>query len=416
MAATTSPRSTGPSGFIDFAGQMLLVDYGQIYLDGVAIGILHDDGYVEETSGPLGINKTARPLEELTGCTFRGIDSQGIELILPGQLSGPSGSLVYNGLQLTATNGRLSTKDHKLIGEFDDSGELRLRDLIEPKTKRSINETTQLNTNFFGVKSTGVPWKHEFVRPLHRKERTYADNEIMRYFVGFDNLTMPQKKYVFETMSLWSASGILQIVRKSEGDASLGNVRHGAAGITAERTGNSTYDKQEFEQEVELFKLYGPVAVVAAKSPKDYTEVRLNLLVPHEFGHQLEYLITESTVDRITDIYKQRRQSCNISHPLPADFTAKTELLKPQDVARRHFISGYAATSMHEYWAESVAAFSIKDSRAMLKQYDPALHQILTDIILRPKNVLRRTFHETIQDLQLGLRLTGELKDELLDN
>ncbi len=416
MAATTSPRSTGPSGFIDFAGQMLLVDYGQIYLDGVAIGFLHDDGYVEDTSGPLGINKTARPLEELTGCNFRGIDSQGIELILPGHLSGPSGSLVYNGLQLTVTNGRLSTKDHRLIGEFDDSGELRLRDLIEPKTKRIINETTQLNTNFVGVKSTGVTWKHEYIRPLYRKERTYADNEIMRYFVGFDNLTMPQKKYVFETMSLWSASGILQVVRKSEGDASLGNVRHGAAGITAERTGNATYDKQEFEQEVELFKLYGAVAVVAAKSPKDYTEVRLNLLVPHEFGHQLEYLITESTLDKITDIYKQRRQSCTISHPLPSDITGKTELLKPQDVARRHFISGYAATSMHEYWAECVAAFSVKDSRAMLKQYDPALHQILTEIILSPTKVLRRTFHETIQDLQIGLRLTGELKDELLDN
>src|SRR5277367_2710895 len=139
MAAIVSPSPTGPSGFIDFTGQMLLVDYGQIYLDGAAIGILYDDGYLEDTSGPLGINKTARPLEELTGCTFRGIDSEGIELILPGQLSGPSGSFVYNGLQLTVTNGRLSTKDHRLIGEFDDNGELRLRDLIEPKIKRSIN-------------------------------------------------------------------------------------------------------------------------------------------------------------------------------------------------------------------------------------------------------------------------------------
>jgi hypothetical protein len=415
MAATASTSFSGPSGFIEFAGLMLLVDYGRIYAEGVAIGFLYDDGYLEDTTGPLGINKAARPIEELAGCIFRGIDSSGVELILPGQSQGPSGGLVYNGLQLTVTSGRLGTKDHGLIGEFNDNGQLKLRDLIDAKISHSIDETTQLNTNFEGVKSTGETWKYEFVRPLFRKDRTYADNEIMRYFVGFDNLTMPQKKYVFETMSLWSASGILQIVRKSEGDASLGNVRHGAAGVTAERTGNATFDKQEFEQEVELFKLYGAFAN-AAKGIQDYTEVRLNLVVPHEFGHQLEYLVTEATVEKIADVYKQRRKSCNVLHPLPAEYTGESELLRRQEIERRHFISGYARSSMHEYWAECVAAFSVKESRLILKHYDPAVHQLLTDLILRPKNVLRRTFHDTIRDLQTGLRLTGELRDDLLED
>ena len=216
-------------------------------------------------------------------------------------------------------------------------------------------------------------------------------------------------------MNLWSVSGILQIVRKSEGDASLGNVRHGAAGIMAERTGNATFDKQEFEQEVKLFGLYGPIAV-AAKDIKDYTEVRLNLVVPHEFGHQLEHVITEAALDKITEVYQQRRKSCNVLHPLPPDYDGMAELLRPQEVAQRHFISGYGRTNMHEYWAECVAAFSIKDSRIMLKQFDPAIHQMLSDIILNPQKVLRRTFHDTIRDLQLGLKLTGELKDDLLED
>ena len=194
MAATASTNSSGPSGFIEYLGQMLIVDYGHIYTDGVPIGFLYDDGYLEDTSGPLGINKAARPIEELAGCTFRGIDSAGTELVLPGQNLGPTGGLVYNGLQLTVIGGRVATRDHKIIGEFDDSGGLKLRDLVDAKIAYGINETTQLNTNFVGTRSSGENWKYEFVRPLFRKDRTYADNEIMRYFVGFDNLTMPQKK------------------------------------------------------------------------------------------------------------------------------------------------------------------------------------------------------------------------------
>jgi hypothetical protein len=234
----------------------------------------------------------------------------------------------------------------------------------------------------------------------------------MRYFVGFDNLSMLQKKYVLDTMSLWSASGILHIVRKSEGDASLGNVKHGAAGVTAVRTGNATFDKQEFEQEVEWFKKYGPFVVAGIK---EHAEVRLNLVVPHEFGHQLEYLVTEATLDRISEIYKQKRQSCDTMHPLPAEYNGGSELLPPQEVERRHFISGYARSSMHEYWAECVAAFSVKESRLTLKQNDPAVHQILTNLVLTPTTVLRQIFHDTIKDLQLGLKLTGELRDDLLE-
>ena len=92
-----------------------------------------------------------------------------------------------------------------------------------------MDETTQLNTVFQGVKANMQPLIHEWVRPLQKKDRTYIDNEIIRYFKDFEQLNQIQKQYVLETMRLWAASGLLQIVRKSEGDCAMGNVKHGAA-------------------------------------------------------------------------------------------------------------------------------------------------------------------------------------------
>jgi hypothetical protein len=406
-------QASGPSGFIELGGLTFVVDYGRIYHDGELIGHIFEDGFLRDTSGPLGHSEGFRLIDEIAGCAFRGIDANGANLELPGPNPGPSGSLIYNGRSFQVVNGRLADGDHRLYGTFDDLGNLSARDPSAPEGLRQFDDHTQLMTTFQGAKSNGSPWQFEFNRPLFRKDRSYSENEIIRYFQGFDNLSALQKKYVVETMLLWAHTGILQVVRRSEGDASLGNVRHGAAGVTGVRTGNVTLDREEFEREIDLYQQFGALAVVS-KGIRNLTEVRINLVVAHEFGHQLEFVLTQSAQRRITELYEQRKKNCERMHPLPPNYNGFAELLEPQQVMIRHFLSGYSRTSMHEYWAECVAAFSIKDSREKLKEMDPAVHSMLEDVVLRPTTMLQLTLHDTIASLQASLRLGGEFDDNLL--
>ncbi|MBI4533179.1 MAG: hypothetical protein HY711_04455, partial [Candidatus Melainabacteria bacterium] len=136
----------GPSGFIEVAGQMLVVDYGKIYLNGAPVGFLHEDGFLQETTGPLGNSAGLKPIEDIPGSTFRGIDATGLELELPGGDKGPSGTLAYNGVSLLVTYGRISTHEHHLVGELDDNGTLYLRDPIKRVPRRQLDENTQLTT------------------------------------------------------------------------------------------------------------------------------------------------------------------------------------------------------------------------------------------------------------------------------
>jgi hypothetical protein len=403
----------GPSGFIELNGSMLVVDYGKVYEETAPVGFLLEDGLLLNSAGPLGQSDKPRMIDEIPGCIFRGIDASGLSLELPGLRVGPTGSLTYHGLPFNVVNGRICDADHRFRGEMDDAGSITVRDAALPDGFRKLDENSQLLTVFDGQKSTGEPFKYEFARPLYRKDRPYSVNEVIRYFQGFDSLSGVQKKYVLETMSLWSSAGLVQIVRKSEGDCSLGNVRHGAAGVTGVRTGNVTLDKEEFEREIELYKQFGALAVVS-KGIKTFTEVRVNLVVAHEFGHQLEFCVTKATQEKITDLYEQRKRTCDKLHPLPANYSGFSELLEPQQVMQRHFLSGYAKTSVHEFWAECVAAFSVKESREKLKEFDPAISKLLTDLVMDPTSLLRLPLHKSILDIQAGLRLGGEFNNDLL--
>jgi hypothetical protein len=415
QSSVDSQKIKGPSGFIEYAGAMLVVDYGKVYQDGSPIGFLFEDGYLKDTSGPLGASEHMRPIETLPGCVFRGIDTSGLALQLPASNNGgPTGDFTYNGLKLHVINGRLATLDHRLLGSFGDDGVICVKDASAENGNRSLDEVTQLNTLFQGSKGNGEPWTYEFNRQpaLYRKDRSYAENEIIRYFMGFDALTSVQKRYVLETMRLWAACGILQIVRKSEGDASLGNVKHGAAGVTGVRTGNATFDKEEFDFDVAHYNKEG-ACFNHGRGP-NLVEVRLSLVVPHEFGHQLEFTLTQSGRDQLTEMYNQRHKTCEKVHALPPHIAGYSELLRYHQVDNRHFISGYAKSSMHEYWAECVAAFSVKETRRILQEVDPEMHQLLTKLVRHPQGMLRVVLHETIATLQASLRLGGEFDDELL--
>ena len=406
------PKGHGPSGFIEINQNLLVVDYGKIYMDGLPVGFLFEDGLIEGASDPFaGFQGT---IEELPGCTFKGIDSRGVALELPCAKPGPTGGLQYNGVSLNVMYGRISTQDHRVVGVMEDDGSIYLRDWKTPATLHKMDENCQLNTIFQGINSAGSPMPIEFTRPLHRKDRSYSDNEVIRYFEQFDKLNTVQKNYVLESMRIWAASGLLQIVRKSEGTAALGNVKHGASGVTGVRTGMVTLDKEEFETEITLFKRFGPVAKIETRV-KPFAEVRINLVVSHEFGHQLEFTVSQALQDKVQDLYATRLKRCNKTHPLPEGYDGASELVLVHQVDDRVFISGYARSSWHEYWAECTAAFSVAASRNMLKEMDPAVHQILYDIIYSPERALSPKFETDALKLQASLRVGGELTDDLLD-
>ncbi len=404
----------GPTGFITIGDLMLVVDDGQIYNDGLPVGFLFEDGYIQAKKGNvLGNNADPVFIDNIPGCHFQGIDGNGLELRLPYLSAGPTGTLIYNGLSLLVRNGRVISTDHHCLAEITDQGEIYVLDKSAAASKLKLSENTLLNFSFQGTNSRGENWQHQFTRPLYRPGKSYIENEIIRYFDRFDSLSSTQKKYVFSTMSLWAACGILQVVRKSEGDASLGNVKHGATGVTRIRTGNVTLDKEEFEKEIDYYRQYGPIWNVP-KISRDYLEVRLNLVMAHEFGHQVDFLLTTSVQEQINELYEKRWQSCERFHSLPANFECQSELLMLNQFEGRHFISGYAKTAVQEYWAESFAAFSVKETRAGLKELDPVIYQILSKLVLEPTSVLSRVMHETIIALQASLKLGGEFNEDIL--
>jgi hypothetical protein len=409
-----TPKIYGPSGFIEIGGQMLVVDYGKIYLDGSPIGFLYEDGVLKETSGPLGMATAPRAIDEISGCIFRGIDTSGLELELPGVRSGPTGSLKYNGMPLNVINGRLSTQEHHLVGEFDDDGAVYIRDHTKRTTRRKLDESTQLSTFFQGRNSKGQNWDSEFQRPMHKKDKTYSENEIFRYFENFDALNAPQKKYVIDSLKMWAACGLLQIVRKSEGNAALGNVKHGAAGATGVRSGQVNLDREEFEKEVMLIKRFGVLATVQTQW-KQHCEVRLNLVVSHEYGHQLEFILSQASQDRIEELYNKRLKQSERLFPAPAGYEGTSELVPSNKVFDRLFISGYGRQSKFEYWAESAAAFSLQESREVLRELDPDVSDFLQELVLSPEKMVRAVHVDQILDLQASLRVGDEFKSDLLD-
>jgi hypothetical protein len=401
-------QAKGPSGFIELGGQLLVVDYGRIYIDGNQVGFLFDDGTLEQNSILLG--RRVKTIDEIDGCIFRGIDTEGQELQLPSHTKGPTGSLSYNNVPLHVVNGRLATAEHQVIGNFDDQGAIVLNDPLHKRTY-SLDETSQLSTVFKGSASNGQDWSYDFSRPLYRKNKSYWENEIIRYFENYDKLSMPQKNYVLKNLELWSRLGLVQIVRKSEGTAAIGNVRHGTAGVTGVRTGYVTFDKEEFEREVEQFKQFGALSVVATRL-NSFVEVRSNQVVAHEYGHQLEFVLSQAAQEEIHELYNKKADASNKIFPSPRGYEGSSEIIPPDKLEKRLFVSGYSRSSFHEYFAEGVSTFSVKESREVLKQVDPELHAFLLKLVSHPEQVVRTVLVDTVLALQASLRLGNELNNE----
>lgn len=416
----TALRTAGPSGFIEFGQEFILVDYGQVIKDGVIIGKFFDDGFMEVKGLSLGNRKNKIFIDQLQDVRFKGSDSYGLTLILPLEHKLPSGDLKYDGILFKVVNGKICTSDHRLVGFFDNDGTIYARDNLNKRLKVKLEENTQLNTSFLGINGLGQKFEHTFNRPLSRPNKNYTENEILRYFESFDTLTSIQKKYVVENLNLWAASGILQIVRKSEGTCAFGDIKHGASGVTGIRTGYVTLDKKEFETEIKLFygeaPFYGkaPLRNLTLHDLEPYVEARVNMVVAHEFGHQLEFTLCQKAQDQIAEIYMLRKDKSNKINPLPSNYNGKSEILHPEKIHQKVFYSGYAKESAQEFFAESVAAFSVAETRNDLKLHDPELYNLLSLIIFDSSKMIRSVYSDLIMDLQASLRLAGIFTEDLL--
>jgi hypothetical protein len=404
---------------MELGGNSLVVEDGEVLLNETVVGYLYENGFLRSAREGVaeGENDTSqwRLVDDLDGCRFEGRDSQGLDLVLPGPSSpGPSGTLRWAGRDLNVIQGRISDDRHSLLGEFDARGGIYLRDKRTRTARRQLDEGSILTYNFNGIAGDGRPLALRYVRPLSLDQFSYAENEISRYFQGFERLSPEQQKYVLESMQIWASSGLLQVVRKSEGNAALGNVKHGAAGVTRVRTGMVDLDSDEFERDIDLCKRFGPLAVVATRY-NGFVEVRVNLVVSHEFGHQLQFSLTQAAQDRINELYQARLKRSLKMCPPPPGYEGGSELVRNEYLANRLYISGYAKASVFEYWAESVAAFSLAGSRRLLRELDPGICKILEEVVFSPEKVVRTVLLEPLLNLQASLALAGEFTKKLLD-
>lgn len=404
----------GPSGFLELGGNSLVVDFGNILMSDTVVGFLYEDGHLRILAGSAEEAQNWRVIDELEDCVFKGIDSRGLELELPvSDDGGPTGTLYYNERKLIVVNGRVSTDEHELIGYLDDDCLLSVRDHYTNTAWRVLDESMLMPLYFEGESSEGKKIKHEYIKPLYRRDKSYGENEVIRYFQDFDKLGVQQKKYVWDSMHIWARSGLLQVVRKSEGNCALGSVKHGAAGVTRVRTGMVDLDAAEFDRDIDLYKRFGALASIGTDYAP-YIEVRVNLVVAHEFGHQLQFCLSQASQDRIAELYQARFTRSRRTHQPPPKYEGNSELLRPEHVLNRLFISGYSSSSKEEYWAEAVAAFSVPEARRILNEMDPAICKILTEIIYHPELHMSPVLVEPILDLQSSLRAAHILPDDLV--
>jgi hypothetical protein len=112
-------------------------------------------------------------------------------------------------------------------------------------------------------------------------------------------------------------------------------------------------------------------------------EVRFNVELTRLFAGQLLLLVSEEFLTDLETRFRNRLLQCS------TDITVNmSELVDEKNINTRSFITGRARRSAHEYWAESVAAFSLKKSREELQWLDCDMHACILDFVRHPESYL----------------------------
>ena len=83
MPETSININKGPTGFLTDGQDTLVVQDGLVFKDTAVIGTLFEDGYLQSTESSLDNSAALTTIDAISPWKFRGIDSQGLELILP---------------------------------------------------------------------------------------------------------------------------------------------------------------------------------------------------------------------------------------------------------------------------------------------------------------------------------------------
>ncbi len=225
---------------------------------------------------------------------------------------------------------------------------------------------------------------------------------LSNYLLGYDDLNPNQKRYVLESLQLWYSCGLLRLAYKLEGGAKFGKLKYGAICSASVRSGIVTIDLLELEKEVESYERYGPLKLMPS-TVAGYYEVMLNLSVSHGFAQQIRFCLSQDAQDHIQKLFESRLTQCDTLHPLPEVARRSSELVRDaQD--QRCFISGWARQSWHHYWAESMAAYSVKECREKLRNLDLEIYDVISELIFHPEKLLSPRIIETLEAIQRELR------------
>ncbi|HEY9792642.1 MAG TPA: hypothetical protein V6D22_19735 [Candidatus Obscuribacterales bacterium] len=240
-----------------------------------------------------------------------------------------------------------------------------------------------------------------------------ATGELSNYFQGFDQLPPEQQNYIAESLALWVAAGYIDVLINNKMSAKVGRVNHG--GSLADRDNRCvTLCGEELQTELMLFQKFGPLAKIPSRT-KGFVEARLNLVAAHEMAHQIYTLLSPDTRAQIDAMHRNRVQRCDQIHPLPDGYDGNAELVTEVQLIERVFLSGYSRSSPEEYFAESLAAFSIKSSREKLKAIDAEIFELMHRLVFEANEMLDSKWHEQIARSQAERKRRQELTDTLLD-
>ncbi len=234
---------------------------------------------------------------------------------------------------------------------------------------------------------------------------------LKKYFLDYADLEINQQKYVSDCLNLWYLSGLLKTVYESQGGADFDTLADGATVACSVRTGNVKIDRGNFEREVESFERFGPATSFATHG-NEVEGSRFNLSLAVGLGFQVEFCLSDQTRDCIREAFEAAHStSQTLSEPKPGE--NPPQAWRPE--LNLSFAPGTPHKSWHHYWAESLAAFSIKTSREQLQKIDPKIHALLNELVLQAESKINSNLKEVVLNNRKELLEANEHATNLLD-
>lgn len=215
------------------------------------------------------------------------------------------------------------------------------------------------------------------------------DDLLSQYVQGYEQLSGKIQTYFKETLRLWFDCGLLSLSLSAGQQMKITVLSTGAAS----RPAVALFDEAELANNAENFRKFGPMMIVPNKNDGSF-EVMISAITSHEFSHLLYELLNEPFRARIPRLYEERIATCK------RHSEGGAELLTSGAVYTRRFISGYAAVTELEYWAECIAAFSINETQGELRRIDQAMFDSIQELVHAPENHLQPEWAEQIAALR----------------